>query len=176
MQISNEIILGGGCFWCTEAVYQPLNGIQKVTSGYTGGASKNPTYREICTGASGHAEVIKIDFDPKIISFREILDIFFTVHDPTTLDRQGADRGTQYRSVVYYQNESEKSTIESAKMNAQKDWNAPIITEISQLGAFYKAEDYHQNYYQNHPNEGYCAFVISPKMSKLRKQWAEKLK
>jgi peptide-methionine (S)-S-oxide reductase len=176
MQKTKEIILGGGCFWCTEAVYQPLKGILKVTSGYTGGASKNPTYREICTGASGHAEVIKLDFDPEIIGLREILDIFFTVHDPTTLNRQGADRGTQYRSVVYFQNTDEKSVIEAAKNAAQKDWNDPIVTEISPLGAFYKAEDYHQNYYQNHPTEGYCSFVISPKMSKLRKQWAEKLK
>lgn len=173
---TETVILGGGCFWCVEAVYQELKGVQKVESGYSGGAVRNPTYREICSGLTGHAEVIRVTFDPAIISFREILDVFFTVHDPTTLNRQGADVGTQYRSVIFYQNEAQKSAADEAKIAAKEAWDDPIVTEISPLDVFYMAEDYHQNYYRQNSSEGYCSFVITPKLAKFRKRWADRLK
>lgn len=168
--------LGGGCFWCVEIMYQDLIGVLKVESGYTGGKTKNPTYREICSGLSGHAEVVQVAFDPEIISFREILEVFFTVHDPTTLNRQGNDSGTQYRSVIYYHSEAQRLMAEQVKKEAQALWDDPIVTEISAATEFYKAEDYHQNYFKDNPNQPYCSFVIAPKVRKFREQFRAKMR
>ena len=170
--------LGGGCFWCTEAIFVELNGVHTVVSGYAGGANANPTYQQICTGTTGHAEVIQITFDPSVVSFRDILNIFFTTHDPTTLNRQGADVGTQYRSVIFYHDEAQKATAEeaSADINAQGIWPNPIVTEVSPVPVFYAAEQYHQDYFLNNPNQGYCQFVIVPKVAKFRKEYFDKLK
>ncbi len=165
--------LGGGCFWCTEAVYQELKGVQKVESGYTGGRSDNPSYREVCSGLSGHAEVVQLTFDPAIISFGDILRVFFTVHDPTTLNRQGNDVGTQYRSVIYYHSAEQKLMAEAVKLEAQEIWDHPIVTEISPIGKYFKAEDYHHNYFKNNPNQGYCSFIIAPKVKKFRDKFKE---
>ncbi|MFN2395556.1 MAG: peptide-methionine (S)-S-oxide reductase MsrA [Bacteroidales bacterium] len=169
--------LGGGCFWCLEAVFSEVKGINAAISGYSGGTIKNPTYREVTSGRTGHAEVIQLQFDPEVISYRDILTIFFHLHDPTTLNRQGADVGTQYRSVIFYQNEDqEKVAREVFKEIDRSDlWDDPLVTEVSPLQEFYKAEDYHQDYYANNPNQPYCTFVISPKMSKLRKLFKDKL-
>ncbi|HVS35005.1 MAG TPA: peptide-methionine (S)-S-oxide reductase MsrA [Gemmataceae bacterium] len=170
--------LAGGCFWCVEAVFDRLRGVEKVESGYAGGATPNPTYEQVCTGATGHAEVIQLTFDPNVISFREILDVFFVVHDPTTLNRQGADAGTQYRSAVFYHSPEQKETAERriAELNAEGVWGAPIVTEVAPFTTFYPAEDYHQSFYQRNPNQGYCRVAIPPKLAKLRKQFAAKLK
>jgi peptide-methionine (S)-S-oxide reductase len=168
--------LGGGCFWCIEPIFQDLKGVSKVESGYTGGKIVNPAYKEICTGTTGHAEVIQITFDPSVISFREILDIFFTVHDPTTLNRQGADAGTQYRSVIYYGNEQQKQNALEGIAAAQELWERKIVTEVSAVAHFYVAENYHQNYYKNNPYQGYCSVVITPKVKKFREKYADKLK
>ena len=168
--------LGGGCFWCVEAVFQDLKGVEKVVSGYEGGKIKNPTYREICSGMTGHAEVIQVHFDPSIISFDDILRVFFTTHDPTTLNRQGADRGTQYRSVIFYHSEGQKAVSEKVIKEFAEIWSDPIVTEVSPTTIFYEAEAYHQNYYKNHPNEGYCSVIIAPKVAKVRKLFAEKLR
>ena len=168
--------LGGGCFWCVEAIFQDLKGVQKVESGYTGGHVANPTYREICTGTTGHAEVIQVTFDPAVISFKEILEIFFTFHDPTTLNRQGADSGTQYRSAIFYHSPEQKTVAEEVKKSMQEIWDDPIVTEITPLDKYYKAEDYHQNYFKENPNQAYCSIVIAPKVKKLRQQYQEKLK
>jgi peptide-methionine (S)-S-oxide reductase len=161
--------LGGGCFWCLEAVLEQLKGVEKVESGYSGGTVPNPTYQQVCTGDLGHAEVVQVTFDPAVISFREILDVFFATHDPTTLNRQGADVGIQYRSVIFYHSQEQKVTAERriAELNAEKIWDAPIVTEVVPLKAFYRAEDYHQ---------GYCLAVILPKVAKFRKQFTAKLK
>lgn len=166
---------GGGCFWCVEAVFQEINGVLLVESGYTGGRSENPTYREVCSGMSGHAEVTRITFDPAVISFRELLYVFFSVHDPTTLNRQGNDVGTQYRSVVYYHSEAQKTETEEVIAEVQEAWENPIVTEVSPINQFYKAEDYHQNYYKNNPYQGYCMVVIAPKMKKFREKYKEKI-
>jgi len=168
--------LGGGCFWCVEAIYQDLLGVLKVESGYSGGKSDNPTYREICTGLSGHAEVIQITFDPAIATFQEILHIFFTVHDPTTLNRQGNDTGTQYRSVIFCHSEAQKAAAQVVMKDAQEAWDDPIVTEIAAFEKFFKAEDYHQNYYKDNPNQGYCSFIIAPKVRKFREKYKDKLK
>lgn len=168
--------LGGGCFWCVEAIYQDLKGVVKVESGYSGGETKNPTYREICSGLTGHAEVVEVTFDPSVISYREILDIFFTTHDPTTLNRQGADVGTQYRSAIFYRTDAEKATAEAAKIAAAEIWEKKVVTEISKFSEFYKAEAYHQNYYKDNPYQGYCQAVIAPKVKKFREKYASKLK
>ena len=168
--------LGGGCFWCVEAVYQELNGVMKVESGYAGGHVRNPTYQEVCTGTTGHAEVAQITFDPAIISFEEILEVFFTVHDPTTLNRQGNDVGTQYRSVIYYHSPEQKKIAEAAKQAAAELWPDPVVTEIAPLDKFYKAETYHQNYYKDNPYQPYCVYVVGPKVEKFRKKFHEKLK
>ncbi|WP_075342447.1 peptide-methionine (S)-S-oxide reductase MsrA [Tenacibaculum agarivorans] len=169
--------VGGGCFWCTEAIFNQIKGMEKVVSGYAGGnVPGHPTYREVCSGLTGHAEVIQITYDPEVISFQEILIIFMTTHDPTTLNRQGADVGTQYRSVIYYQNEEEKLVIEEVIKQVKPYFDNPIVTEISELPTFYAAEEYHQNYYENNKEQGYCNFVITPKLSKLRKLYADKLK
>ena len=159
--------LGAGCFWCVEAVFERLPGVTKVISGYTGGHVDNPTYKQICTGTTGHAEVTRIEFDPAVISFEKILEVFFEAHDPTTLNRQGADEGDQYRSAIFFASEAQKQTAVRAKAAAQKNWDDPIVTEITPLGKFYPAEDYHQNYFKNNPNQGYCSFVIKPKVKKL---------
>lgn len=168
--------LGGGCFWCTEAVLQEVRGVQKVVSGYTGGkAPGRPTYREVCSGLTGHAEVVQVSFDPDVLSYHDLLVIFMTTHDPTTLNRQGADVGTQYRSVIYYHNEEQKRVAEEVIEELKDSFDAPIVTEVSPLAPFYEAEEYHQNYYRNNPRQGYCSYVISPKINKLRKLHADKL-
>ncbi len=159
--------LGAGCFWCVEAVFERLPGVKKVISGYTGGRVDNPTYKQICTGTTGHAEVARIEFDPAVISFEKILEVFFESHDPTTLNRQGADEGDQYRSAIFFADEEQKQAALRAKAAAQKNWDDPIVTEITPLGKFYPAEDYHQNYFKENPDQGYCTFVIKPKIKKL---------
>ena len=169
-------ILGGGCFWCTEAVYLEAKGVTKVESGYMGGAQPNPTYEQVCTGETGHAEVVRLEFDPSQISYRDLLVIFFTIHDPTTLNRQGNDVGTQYRSVIFYETPEQEATARQVIAEMAHVWDAPIVTELAPAAPFYKAEDYHQNYFAQHPLQGYCAFVVAPKVSKFRKMYAEKLK
>ena len=168
--------IGGGCFWCTEAVFQKLNGVQAVESGYTGGAVVNPTYDAVCSGTTGHAEVVRLTFDDVVVSFREILEVFFTIHDPTTLNRQGADVGTQYRSVIYFHSPEQQHTAQQVIAEMANVWDAPIVTELSPVTTYYKAEDYHQNYFVQHPLQGYCAFVVAPKVSKFRTMFATKLK
>lgn len=168
---------GGGCFWCTEAVFKEVKGVVKIVSGYSGGnAPGKPTYREVCSGLTGHAEVIQITFDPSLISYKDLVIIFMTTHDPTTLNRQGADVGTQYRSVIYYHDEVQKDIANKVIMEVQSYYDNPIVTEISPIRIFYEAEDYHQNYYANNQTQGYCSYVITPKLVKLRKLHADKLK
>ncbi|WP_426343829.1 peptide-methionine (S)-S-oxide reductase MsrA [Pseudoduganella sp. R-32] len=169
-------ILGGGCFWCTEAVYLEAKGVTKVESGYMGGAQPNPTYEQVCTGETGHAEVVRLEFDPAQVSYRDLLVIFFTIHDPTTLNRQGNDVGTQYRSVIFYETPEQEATARQVIAEMAHVWDAPIVTELAPSVLFYKAEDYHQNYFAQHPLQGYCAFVVAPKVAKFRKMYAEKLK
>ncbi len=170
-----SIVMGGGCFWCVEAVFECLKGVKKVVSGYAGGTNEKPTYDQVCSGRTGHAEVIRVDYDPQVLSLDRLLDVFFAVHDPTTLNRQGADVGTQYRSVVYYVTEAEKATIEKAieRTTAEKVWPGRIVTEVSPLPTFYLAEEYHQGYFRNHPNQPYCLFVAAPKVEKLFKKFPE---
>ncbi len=169
-----KALLGGGCFWCIEAVYRRVRGVESAISGYAGGKRKNPSYEQVCTGATGHAEVVEVTFDPDIITYGEILEIFWAIHDPTTLNAQGADRGTQYRSVIYYYNEQQRQAALESIRKAQNDWNDPIVTELSPLSEFYPAEPYHQNYYDEHPTQGYCYAVIAPKIEKFMKKFAEK--
>jgi peptide-methionine (S)-S-oxide reductase len=170
--------LGSGCFWCTEAFFLKLNGVESVVSGYSGGKVKNPTYREVCTGLTGHAEVIQVKFNPKLISYEEILEVFWNTHDPTTLNKQGADEGTQYRSAVFYHSDEQKKIAEQYKSQLDKSgtYKNRIVTEITSFSVFYPAEDYHQNYYALNPNQGYCQYVIRPKVEKFNKQYASKLK
>ncbi len=169
---------GGGCFWCTEAVFLDVKGVTKVASGYAGGTVKNPTYKEVCTGLTGHAEVIQITFDPKVVSYETLVEIFWNTHDPTTLNKQGADEGTQYRSVIFYHSEEQKKVAEQYKiqLEASKAYKNRIVTEISPLANYSEAEDYHQNYYALNQNQGYCQYVIRPKVEKFRKQFQSKLK
>lgn len=162
--------LGGGCFWCTEALFQMLPGVKSVTSGYAGGSKPNPTYQDVCSGNTGHAEVIQIEFDPQVVSYDKILSTFWEAHDPTTLNRQGADHGTQYRSIILYNSEAQKIAAEKSKAEAQKNFSKPIVTEIVPLKAFYKAEGYHQDYYRSNPNQPYCRAVIQPKVEKFEKK------
>ncbi len=162
--------LGGGCFWCMEAVFERLPGVVSVTSGYAGGHAENPTYQQVCTETTGHAEVTEIVFDPTKISYNQLLDVFWQAHDPTTLNRQGADVGTSYRSIILYRNEKQKLEAEKSKLEAQKNFRNPIVTEIVPLKKFYPAEDYHQEYYDNNPNAGYCQIVIAPKLEKLERE------
>jgi peptide-methionine (S)-S-oxide reductase len=173
-----QATLGGGCFWCLEAVFEQLRGVEKVVSGYAGGTGPEPSYELVCTGQSGHAEVVQITFDPAVIGYRDLLDVFFATHDPTTLNRQGADVDTQYRSVIFYQTPEQKRIAEQriADLNAAKIWNAPIVTEVVPLEAFYPAEGYHQGYFRNNPRQSYCQAVISPKVAKLRKHFAAALR
>jgi peptide-methionine (S)-S-oxide reductase len=167
-------VIGGGCFWCTEAVFRQVKGVTQVTSGYAGGLRPNPSYEQICSGATGHAEVIAVDFDDAIISFDKILDIFFATHDPTTLNRQGNDMGTQYRSVIYFQDAKQQS-IADTKINQLKQQGIAVVTELSPAPAFYPAEDYHQDFYAKNPTQGYCNFVIPPKLSKLKEYFKDDL-
>jgi peptide-methionine (S)-S-oxide reductase len=169
-------VLGGGCFWCLEAVYQEINGVEHVESGYTGGHVANPSYEQVCEGTTGHAEVVALTFDNEQISYRELLEIFFTIHDPTTLNRQGNDVGTQYRSAIYYQSPQQKAAAAQVVAEMANVWDAPIVTELSAAETYYKAEDYHQNYFRQHPLQGYCAFVVAPKVAKLRKMFIDKVK
>ncbi len=170
--------LAGGCFWCLEAVFQELKGVERVESGYSGGHVRNPSYELVCSGATGHAEVVQIVFDPAVISFRDLLEIFFVMHDPTTLNRQGPDSGTQYRSAIFYHTAEQQAEAERviAELGAAHVWDDPIVTEVVPLDKFYPAEEYHRDYYQRNPNQGYCRSVIAPKVAKLRKHYFEKLR
>lgn len=170
--------LGGGCFWCLEAVFDQLQGVEHVESGYSGGWVPNPTYKQVCTGNTGHAEVVQITFDPRQISYRELLEVFFAIHDPTTLNRQGADVGTQYRSVIFYHTPEQKAIAEETirELNAARIWPNPIVTQVVPFEAFYIAEDYHQEYFVNNPYQPYCQVVIAPKVSKFRQKFAHRLK
>jgi peptide-methionine (S)-S-oxide reductase len=170
--------LGGGCFWCLETVYDELKGVISVESGYAGGQVVNPTYRQVCDGTTGHAEVVQVTFDPQLVSFREILQVFFTIHDPTTLNQQGADVGTQYRSAIFYHSPEQKQVAEQviSEINAARIWPNPIVTEVAPLTVFYIAEDYHQEYYQRNQYQPYCQYVIAPKVAKFRNRYLEMLK
>ena len=178
-EVSWEVAtLAGGCFWCIEGVFREVEGVENVVSGYTGGTIVNPTYEQVCTGKTGHAEAVQVKFNPSKLSYREILEIFFSVHDPTTLNRQGADVGTQYRSSIFYHNEQQKRVAEelTGELSRAQLWNRPIVTQIVPLGTFYPADVYHQEYFSRHPEQAYCQMVISPKISKFRKQWTKHIK
>ncbi len=170
--------LGSGCFWCTEAVFQQLEGIESVVSGYAGGHIKNPAYREVCEGRTGHAEVVQLSYNPEVVSYETILEVFWKTHDPTTLNRQGNDVGTQYRSVIYYHDEEQRQLAQTykEKLDASGAFTDPIVTEISPMDVFYPAEEYHQNYYNNNPGQGYCSFVVRPKVEKFKQVFGSKLK
>jgi peptide-methionine (S)-S-oxide reductase len=169
--------LGGGCFWCLEAVYDQLKGVISVESGYAGGQVLNPSYKQVCNGTTGHAEVTQITYDPQVVTFRDLLDVFFTIHDPTTLNRQGYDVGTQYRSAIFYHTPEQKQVAEQtiAELNASHVWDTPIVTEVTPIDKFYIAEDYHQEYYENNQNQPYCRAVVAPKVAKFRKHFLTKL-
>ncbi len=170
--------LAGGCFWCLEAVYDELKGVVDVVSGYSGGKVVNPSYEAVCTGETGHAESVQITFDPRVVSYRQLLEVFFTIHDPTTLNRQGADVGTQYRSAIFYHNPEQKAAAEQLiqELSAEKLWNKPIVTELKPFTVFYPAEAYHQEYFKHNPYQGYCMVVIAPKVAKFRQHYLEMLK
>jgi peptide-methionine (S)-S-oxide reductase len=170
--------LGGGCFWCLEAVFEQLRGVLQVESGYSGGTIVNPTYRQVCTGTTGHAEVVRVSYDPQEINYRALLQVFFAIHDPTTLNRQGADVGTQYRSAIFYHDERQKAIAEDViqEIEAAGIWDDPIVTEVAPLAAYYRAEDYHQEYYRRNPGQGYCRVIVAPKVAKFRQQNLERLK
>jgi peptide-methionine (S)-S-oxide reductase len=178
MSTEEVATLAGGCFWCMEAVFKEVKGVQRVLSGYTGGKKTNPTYKEVCSDNTGHAEAIDITFFPEVISYREILEIFFTVHDPTTLNRQGNDTGSQYRSAIFYHNESQKNTAEQTikEIDQAHIWDAPIVTEVKPYTKFYSAEEYHRDYFERNPEQAYCRVVVAPKVAKFRKKWQSKLK
>jgi len=178
MQDRGIATLGGGCFWCLEAVFDNLQGVESVESGYTGGRTANPTYKQVCGGNTGHAEVVRVTFDPGVISYREILEVFFAIHDPTTPDRQGNDVGTQYRSVIFYHSPEQQRIAEQliAELNGQKAFGAAIVTEVAPAPAFHVAEDYHQEYFANNGNQPYCQFVVAPKLAKFRKKFAARVK
>jgi peptide-methionine (S)-S-oxide reductase len=169
--------LGGGCFWCLDAVYRDVHGVESVVSGYAGGQTPRPSYEQVCSGRTGHAEVVQITFDPGVVSYRELLEVFFTIHDPTTPNRQGADVGTQYRSIVLYHSPEQQQTAQEviADLQANRVWDAPIVTQIEPLEAFYPAEDYHQDYFARNPNQPYCQIVISPKVAKFRQKYLARL-
>jgi peptide-methionine (S)-S-oxide reductase len=175
---SEKAVLGGGCFWCTEAVFSELKGVTKVEPGYSGGTAPNPSYEQVCTGKTGHAEVVQVTFDPSMISYEELLRIFFTIHDPTTLNRQGADVGTQYRSIVLYQTPKQKSAVDKiiSEVNASGIWDHPIVTQVEAFQAFYPAEEYHRDYFKNNSRQPYCQVVIAPKVRKFREHYLERLK
>lgn len=167
---------GGGCFWCVEAVFQEVRGVRSVESGYSGGTVPNPTYEQVCRKDTGHVEVVRVDFDPAVITYPELLEIFFLTHDPTTPDRQGADQGPQYRSVVFYHDETQRRQAEEALQKAQQAWEDPVVTRLEPAGPFYPAEDYHQDYFELNPRQPYCSLVIAPKLQKFRKRFADRLK
>jgi peptide-methionine (S)-S-oxide reductase len=169
-------ILGGGCFWCLEAVYLEVRGVSKVESGYMGGHDPAPTYEEVCGGNTGHAEVVRVEFDPSVISYHDILEIFFTIHDPTTLNRQGNDVGTQYRSVIFYDSPEQEATARKVIAEMACVWDGPLVTEVQPAATWFRAEDYHQDYFRQHPLQGYCAFVVAPKVVKFRKTFTDRLK
>lgn len=177
-RVMETATLGGGCFWCLDAIFRELRGVEKVESGYSGGSVPNPSYEDVCTGRTGHAEVVQITFDPGIISFRELLEVFFTIHDPTTLNRQGADVGTQYRSVIFYHTPEQERIAKEVivEIEAAKVWDAPVVTEVVPFKAFYQAEEYHRDYFKHNPDKPYCRIVIAPKVAKFRKQFLNKLK
>ena len=177
-QARDTATLGGGCFWCLEAVYLELKGVERVVSGYAGGPTRNPSYELVCTGTSGHAEVVQITYDPAVISYRELLDVFFTIHDPTTLNSQGPDHGSQYRSVVFYHSPEQKREAEGkiAELTGEKVCDGPVVTQVVPLEAFYPAEDYHQDYFRRNPGQGYCRVIVAPKVAKARKRFLEKLR
>jgi peptide-methionine (S)-S-oxide reductase len=170
--------LAGGCFWCLEAVYQDMEGVRSVASGYMGGHLDNPSYQDVCMGTTGHAEVVQLTFDPEVTSYREILEVFFAIHDPTTRNRQGNDAGTQYRSAIFYHDESQRAAAEELirELNAEGIWSSPIVTEVQPAVRFYKAEDYHQEYFRNNPQQPYCAYVVAPKVKKFHEKFAAKLR
>jgi peptide-methionine (S)-S-oxide reductase len=170
--------LGGGCFWCLEAVYDEMDGVVSVESGYMGGHVDNPSYRAVCTGTTGHVEVVQVTFDPAVTTFREILEVFFAMHDPTSLDRQGNDAGPQYRSVVFYHSEEQRATAEATirELDAEGIWHSPIVTEVRAATKFYIAEDYHQEYFRNNPSQPYCAYLVAPKVAKFRQKFTRKLR
>jgi peptide-methionine (S)-S-oxide reductase len=170
--------LAGGCFWCLEAVYREVRGVERVVSGYIGGRVSQPSYEQVCAGTTGHAEAVEVTFDPQVVSYRELLEVFFTIHDPTTLNRQGADVGTQYRSAIFYHSPAQKATAEEvmAQLTAEQVWDAPIVTELVPAPEFYAAEDYHQEYFERNPNQGYCRAVVAPKVAKFRSKFLAKLK
>lgn len=168
--------LGGGCFWCLDAAFRQIKGVEKVISGYAGGTAKNPTYEQVSSGQSGHAEVVQVEYNPKIISYPDILDIFWALHNPTTLNRQGDDVGPQYRSMIFYHDEKQKRLAEESKSRAAKLWPDPVVTELKPLAEFYPAEEYHQDYFAKNPAQGYCQIVINPKLQKLREKFASRLK
>ena len=175
MAQTETIVLGGGCFWCVEAVMKPLRGVERVVSGYANGHVKNPTYREVCSGRTGHNEVVEVTFDPDVVSLRDLLGVFFATHDPTTLNRQGADRGTQYRSGVYTTSDAQREAAEAVIAEVAGAFDDPIVTEVVPLESFYPAEDYHQDYFERNPAQPYCAAVIAPKVAKLRAHYLDKL-
>src|SRR5436190_9516940 len=177
-ELREQITLAGGCFWCIEAVFDELRGVDKLESGYTGGSMPDPTYRAVCDGETGHAEAVRVTFDPSVISLDDLLRVFFVAHDPTTLDRQGADVGSQYRSAIYYDSPEQRAIAEKVMLEVERDglWSAPLVTELEPLGEFYPAEEYHRDYYRNNPNQGYCRVVIEPKVAKVRKEFRARLK
>ncbi len=177
MQKHEVATLAGGCFWCLEAVYVQLKGVEKVVSGYTGGRVANPSYNQVCGGSTGHAEAVQITYDPQVVTYKDLLDVFFTIHDPTTLNRQGNDRGTQYRSAIFYHNPEQKQIAEKAiaELNAEHVWNSPTVTQLVPLETYYPAEAYHQNYYERNPEQGYCRAIIEPKVAKFRKKYLAQL-
>lgn len=177
-EVHEVATLGGGCFWCLEAVYEQVRGVASVVSGYAGGHVENPTYREVCTGRTGHAEVVQVTFDPAVVTFRQLLEVFFTIHDPTTPDRQGADVGPQYRSVIFWHDEQQERTARDviADLEAEGVWDAPIVTELTRFETFYPAEGYHQQYYRQNPSQPYCQAIIAPKVAKFRKRFLERLR
>jgi peptide-methionine (S)-S-oxide reductase len=178
MQNTQIATLAGGCFWCLEAVFDQLNGVSSVVSGYAGGHVPDPSYTQVCTGTTGHAEVVQVEFDPGVISYHDLLNVFFAIHDPTTLNRQGADIGTQYRSAIFYHSPEQRSVTEEviADLERQEIWEDPIVTEIEAFDTFYPAEDYHQEYFANNPNQPYCQAVVAPKVAKFRKKFLDRLK
>jgi peptide-methionine (S)-S-oxide reductase len=177
MTIYETATLGGGCFWCVDTIFRELQGVEKVESGYAGGRTANPTYRDVCSGMTGHAEVVQVTFDPSVLSFRDLLRVFFTVHDPTTADRQGADIGAQYRSIILYHSDEQRETAKQVidELNGEKVWDDPIVTQLVPFTTFYSAEKYHQDYYSQNPNQPYCQIVIAPKVAKFRKAYLDRL-
>ena len=169
-------VLGGGCFWCLEAAFQEIRGVTAVTSGYAGGTTPNPTYEQVCTGTTGHAEVVRVEFDPAELTYRDVLEIFWAIHNPTTPNRQGNDVGTEYRSIILTLNNEQQDQAEASRAAVQQLWPDPVVTEIRPLDVFYPAEDYHQNFFRNHPEQGYCQVVINPKLQKLRQKFRDRLR